>query len=120
MTAPTDAAAVVDARIRASGSAAPPMHNGELVFEAPWQARVFGIAHSLCDAGLYSWDEFRDALIAEIARWEASAGADEDYRYYERFQAALESLLATRGTTARPALAARARELAARPHGHDH
>ena len=27
-----------------------PLENGEVVFEAPWEARVFGLAHALCDA----------------------------------------------------------------------
>ena len=44
------------------GPAAPPAANGELVFEAPWQARLFGMAWSLCDAGLFEWDEFRAKL----------------------------------------------------------
>lgn len=97
-----------------------PLANGELVFEAPWQARVFAMAHGLCDAGLFDWDRFREALITEIARWEAEAPADAEYAYYERFQAALEALLAERGTTPAEALAARAQAYAARPHGHDH
>lgn len=97
-----------------------PLENGELVFQAPWQARVFGMAHGLCDAGLFDWDDFRDHLIAEIARWEAEASPGEAYHYYERFQAALETLLAERGQAPAEALQARATTLAARPHGHDH
>ena len=101
-----------------------PLVNGEIVFEAPWEARVFGVAHALCDAGLFHWDEFREALIAEIGRWDATHGADPasapDYHYFERFQCALEALLDARGTTAADALSARAEVLATRPHGHDH
>lgn len=99
---------------------APPLENGELVFEAPWQARVFGMAHGLCDAGLFDWDGFRDHLIAEIARWEAAAAPGAEYRYYERFQAALEALLAEHGRAPADELDRRAAALAARPHGHDH
>jgi nitrile hydratase accessory protein len=99
---------------------APPSLNGELVFEAPWEARVFGMAHRLCDAGLFTWDEFRQALIAEIGRWEQAHPGGAPYAYFERFQAALEALLTTRGLMANAELWGRAKALAARPHGHDH
>ena len=101
-----------------------PLENGEVVFEAPWEARVFGLAHALCDAGLFRWEDVREALIAEIGRWDATHGGRPEsapaYHYFERFQCALEALLAARGMTATRALEARARSLAARPHGHDH
>lgn len=104
-----------------TGAAAPPGANGDLLFEAPWEARVFGMAHALCDAGLFRWAEFQAALIEEIARWEREeAGAGGTYRYYERFQAALETLLDRLGPASGAQLAARAAALAARPHGHDH
>lgn len=104
-----------------TGAAAPPSANGELLFEAPWEARVFGMAHALCDAGLFRWPEFQAALIEEIARWEREdAGASGVYRYYERFQAALEILLDRLGSASGPQLEARAAALAVRPHGHDH
>ena len=109
-----------DARLQLGAEVAPPTENGELIFEAPWEARVFALAHHLCDAGLYSWDEFREALIAEIAQWDAAHPEGEAYAYYERFQAALETLLAKRGVVAPAALEAETQKLAARPHGHDH
>ena len=73
-----------------------------------------------CDAGLFSWDDFREALIEEIARWDAAHPAGEGYVYYERFQAALEALLVKRGVVATGALEAETVKLAARPQGHDH
>jgi nitrile hydratase accessory protein len=104
-----------------TGTAAPPTANGELLFEAPWEARVFGMAHALCDAGLFRWADFQAALIEEIARWEREeADASMAYRYYERFQAALETLLDRLGPASGAHLQARAAALAARPHGHDH
>ena len=109
-----------DARLQLGTEVAPPTENGELVFEAPWEARIFAMAHHLCDAGLYSWDDFRDALIAEIAQWDAAHPAGEGYVYYERFQAALEALLVKRGVVATGALEAETVKLAARPQGHDH
>lgn len=71
-----------------------PRKNGELVFEAPWQGRAFGMAVALNDRQLYAWDEFRDRLIAEIARADR---ANEPSDYYERWLAAFEALLTEKG-----------------------
>lgn len=111
---------VLQERLAAAGAAAPPMENGELLFEAPWEARAFGMAHRLCDAGCFSWDAFRDHLIAEIARWDAGHGPDEGYAYYQHWLTALERTLADAGLADAADLAARSAALAARPHGHDH
>ena len=76
------------------GSIAAPRRNGELVFEAPWEGRVFGMAVALYDRQLYGWEEFQRSLIEEIAR----AGTDADAaRYYERWLASFERLLADKG-----------------------
>ena len=99
----------------------PPMVNGEIAFEAPWQGRVFGMARVLQEQGYYTWDEFRAHLIAKIGDWDRSAGADEaDYFYYDHFLAALQALLEEKGMVAPGELQNRSSELAARPHGHDH
>lgn len=102
------------------GPGAPPRRNGELVFEAPWESRAFGIAVALWEQGRFAWDEFRAHLIAEIADWERAHPGGEGYRYYARWLAALERLLDDKKLCRTGDLAARARELAARPHGHDH
>ena len=104
-----------------SGVAAPPRDNGELVFAEPWESRVFGLTVALCDRGLFAWDEFRERLIAEIAAWERTHQADDaPYRYYERWQAALEALLVDSNVCPSIELDERERVLAARPAGHDH
>ncbi len=72
------------------GDAALPRRNGELVFEAPWQARVFGMAVALSEQGLFPWEEFRQALIVEVAAAEARGG---EFRYYEVWLAAFEKVL---------------------------
>ncbi len=100
------------------GAAAPPMTNGELAFEAPWQGRVFAMANALCDAGAFQWSEFQSALIDEIAAHETDHGAP--YAYYERFQAALEALLTRKGVIDLSALNVRSEAYRHRPHGHDH
>ncbi len=100
-----------------NGAAAPPMTNGELAFEAPWQGRVFAMANALCDAGAFQWSEFQAALIDEISAHESDG---TPYAYYERFQAALEALLSRKGLIDRSALNARSEAYHQRPHGHDH
>jgi len=99
------------------GPAALPRQNGELVFAAPWEGRVFGMAVALHDDAAYPWDAFRDRLIAEIARAEAT-GADSTY--YERWLAAFERLLVEQGLLTEAEIAARAAEIAARPPEADH
>ena len=44
----------------------------------------------------------------------------ESWSYYPCWQAALERLLDSKGLCGEAELQGRARELAARPHGHDH
>jgi len=102
------------------GSAAPPRSNGELVFQAPWESRVFGVTISLYRAGLFEWDEFRQLLIEEIAAWEEQGHDRAEYSYYERWQSALERLLSAKKVWDEHELAARNRALADRPAGHDH
>src|SRR5436305_11210035 len=97
--------------------AALPRQNGELMFAAPWEGRAFGMAVALHDDAAYPWDEFRDRLIAEIARAEA---AGEGSSYYERWLAAFERLLTERGLVSLGELDARTAEIAARPPEADH
>jgi cobaltochelatase CobN len=76
------------------GTTAVPRRNGELVFDAPWQGRVFGMAVALSEQGLFPWEEFRQALIGEVAAAEARGG---EFRYYDVWLAAFERVLAGRG-----------------------
>ena len=102
------------------GTIAPPMANGEVLFDAPWQGRVFGMARALAEAGLYTWDEFRAELIASIGEWDRSPGEDQDYEYYNHFQTALERLLIAKQLVDSDSLRCRVTEFLARPHDHDH
>ena len=52
------------------GPAAPPRSNGELVFAEPWESRAFAMAVALCEASVFTWREFQEALITRIARHE--------------------------------------------------
>ncbi|MGE0622310.1 MAG: nitrile hydratase accessory protein [Pseudomonadales bacterium] len=105
------------------GQLAPPMANGEVLFDAPWQGRVFGMARVLAEAGHYTWDEFRAHLIERIGAWDRSAAAAEpgaEYHYYDHLLAALQALLAEKGMLDTTAVEGRVRAFAQRPHGHDH
>ncbi|MDB5108388.1 MAG: hypothetical protein JWM69_1329 [Candidatus Binatus sp.] len=67
------------------------------VFSAPWEARAFAIALQLAKSGLFTWDEFRECLIAEVAssdRVHARDGTSDHGEYYEHFLRALERVLA--------------------------
>ncbi len=101
------------------GRIAPPRRNGELVFDALWESRVFGMTMTLYEAGHFHWDEFRNHLIAAIAAWEPTHPG-EFSRYWECWLDAFEHLAVEKGLCVPEALDARSAALAARPHGHDH
>jgi nitrile hydratase accessory protein len=63
-----------------------PRDNGELAFEAPWQARALAIAVAVVERLNLPWDAFRRRLMDEIA-------ADPQRPYYESWGAALESMV---------------------------
>jgi nitrile hydratase accessory protein len=109
-----------DAALDVDGPAAPPRHNGELVFQAPWESRLFGVTISLHRAGLFAWEEFRALLIEEIGAWEEQRHPQAEWSYYERWAASLERLLAAKGLCASGDLSRRVHELERRPAGHDH
>lgn len=83
-------------KVDVEGPGAPPRRNGEFVFEAPWEGRVFGLAVALGDAEHFPWEAFRAQLIAAIA---ASDRRPEGERpaYYENWLGALKKLLVDRG-----------------------
>jgi nitrile hydratase accessory protein len=102
------------------GPAAPPRSNGELVFAEPWESRAFGLAMALHAGRVFEWEEFRQQLMAAVAEAEREPGAEESWSYYRCWLLALERVLAGRGVLTAEELVARARELDARPAGHDH
>lgn len=101
------------------GPAAPPRENGELLFAAPWESRIFGITLALFEAGRFEWSEFQARLIEAIAAHEAQLG-DGEYQYYECWLEAFRALANEKGWLDAAALDALEAELAARPPGHDH
>jgi nitrile hydratase accessory protein len=109
----------VDRRIaNLDEQAALPRKNGELVFQAPWEGRAFGIAVLLNEKGAYEWNAFRDRLVAEIAagasplpegerstsqtgsrspRRAGERGGEQEKHYYASWLDALQSLLIEKG-----------------------
>ena len=89
----------VDAAVAAmTGPAALPRRNGELVFEAPWQGRIFGIALAVVRRLGVDWREFQHRLIDAIA-------AAPDAPYYACWLDALERLVVDHGLVAASELA---------------
>jgi nitrile hydratase accessory protein len=113
------------------GVAAPPRKNGELVFEAPWESRAFGMAVALHGQGLFGWDEFSARLAREIAAHDGTSASSTvlpvaphaEAEYYERWMDALIGLLHDKGLLSGEDLDARTAEFASGMwdhHGHEH
>jgi nitrile hydratase beta subunit len=72
----------------------------EPVFHADWEGRVFALANTIMGRGIANTDEFRHAIERiPPARYLASS-------YYERWLAALETLLVEHGVATRDDIAA--------------
>ena len=73
------------------GVAAPPRRNGQLVFEAPWQSRVFGLCAAIVETCFFGDREpFRRQLIAAIA-------AAPERPYWDSWTIALQQLVVETG-----------------------
>jgi nitrile hydratase accessory protein len=94
------------------------------VFSAPWEARAFAMALDLSQSGLFTWDEFRAHLIAEVGasdRVRERDGTADRGEYYEHFLRALEKLVTERGIADGEELARKLGEIAApAPPDHKH
>ena len=69
------------------------------VFGAPWEAQAFAMALALHKAGLFTWPEWAATLGAEIKRAQAAGDPDRGDTYYRHWLAALEKLVAAKGTS---------------------
>lgn len=99
------------------GPAAPPRENGELVFDAPWQSRAFGIAAALADEGRIAWPDFQAALIARVANAPTTATPDG---YWRCWLDALGDVTAASNDVDTQAWTERSVAFANRAPGHDH
>jgi nitrile hydratase accessory protein len=94
-----------------AGKAAPPLVNGELMLDAPWQGRAFAMAQLLAQRGLFGWEEFRLALIARIAAAERDASPGQPFHYYDCVLEALHAVLATQAVVDDDAITNRMKQL---------
>jgi nitrile hydratase accessory protein len=74
------------------------------VFSAPWEARAFALALKLSESGHFTWDEFRERLMAEVGasdKIRARDGTSDQGEYYEHFLRALERIVEEKGIASR-------------------
>lgn len=109
-----DANADADERIESLiDAASAPEGDDAPVFEAPWQARVFGLAVSMeRDAGQFEWQSFQERLAVEIGTDEISDTEAVEEDYYQRWLSALERLMIDEGHLTEQRIRDRAREFA--------
>jgi nitrile hydratase accessory protein len=100
-TPPATEPGVLQAVAAMEGVTALPRSNGELLFQAPWEGRAFGMAVALHEEGVFEWEAFRARLIARVAEAERRP---EPFEYYRCWLAALEDVLAASGLAAPEAL----------------
>lgn len=82
-------------------------HDGEPVFDEPWQAQILALAFHLIEQGVFSNAEWSGALGEALAGARVRGDADDSQTYYRSALAALENLLAVDGRITADALAAR-------------
>ena len=95
---------------------AAPRKNGELQFDAPWQARAFGLAVALNEANSYPWADFSTRLSEIIAEGERSEGPAA---YYDQWLKALETLAIEKGLLSEDELRAKVNAVTVED-DHDH
>lgn len=85
----------------------------ELTFDAPWQARAFGIALALRDRGAVDWDEFQARFADRVQATDPDRmQADVESVYFERWLETVEELLLDLGAVDVAELDRRADEFA--------
>lgn len=85
------------------------------VFNAPWQARAFGMIVALHDEGNgFDWMEFQERLIDEVAVADPDMAPEDalEKAYYEQWLAAFERLLVEEGHLLSEEIEARTAEFA--------
>lgn len=102
-----------------SGSLAPPRSNGELVFDAPWQSRAFGVTVALHEAGRLTWDDFRQRLVTELVG--VNDASPETYwsAWLRATEAVIDDATLVPGSERRERLALYATRAADHDHDHD-
>jgi nitrile hydratase accessory protein len=74
------------------------------VFREPWEAQAFALAVQLQERGLFTWDEWAQALAAEISGAQKSGDLDLGDTYYRHWLSALERLAVAKGAASQAGL----------------
>ncbi len=82
-----------------------PLAGDDPVFHEPWEARVFALAVSLNQNGVFTWTEWAAALSARIEKAQRDGDPDLGDTYYCHWTEALEALVAEKGLSSAPELA---------------
>ncbi|MBQ85881.1 MAG: nitrile hydratase accessory protein [Gammaproteobacteria bacterium] len=117
-----------------------PIENNEPVFKEPWEAQAFSLVIALHEKGVFSWDEWSEAL-AKAIHWGPHQAGENDVvqrvgeglggrmgekgnigdSYYQHWLAALEHLAVAKGLSEADELAQRVQAwreaYLATPHG---
>jgi nitrile hydratase accessory protein len=70
-----------------------PLDAGSPVFNEPWEARAFAMTLALHERGVFTWQQWADALSRQITEARAAGDADLGDTYYQHWLRALESLV---------------------------
>ena len=76
-----------------------PLEDDSPVFREPWEAQAFGMALALYESGLFTWDEWAQALSAQILAAQAQGDPDLGNTYYRHWLAAIEALVSVKGVS---------------------
>ena len=74
------------------------------VFREPWEAQAFALAVQLHEQGLFTWDEWAQALGDEIASAQKAGDPDLGDTYYRHWLRALERLVVAKGAASQAGL----------------
>ena len=74
-----------------------PVKDDSPVFREPWEAQAFGMALALYERGLFTWDEWAQALSTQILAAQAQGDPDLGNTYYRHWLAAIEALVSVKG-----------------------
>ena len=94
----------LDPNVAASVPSIPRDADGPM-FREPWEAQAFAMTLALHERGLFTWQEWAEALAAEIRSAQAGGDPDTGETYYQHWLAALEHLVAQKGVATRDTLA---------------
>ena len=74
-----------------------PVKDNSPVFREPWEAQAFSMTLALYERGLFTWNEWAQALSAQILAAQAQGDPDLGNTYYRHWLVAIEALVNVKG-----------------------